>query len=484
MSYQTITNLNSEFQNFQLNLNRISLKENYENSEKTNSFSQMLSSYKEPIQDSGNTAQKVENFAEKNENSQNLSKIKNEKENPQKISENEKENSNEIVKSSEKNEKTQDLKNKDNENSFDKIVNKKLKKEDSYFSVKDEKKSVQTKKNQKDAKKVSNQDFIRINQIGNDNLKNIADENAQKIVQNENLRIQNVENKTLQEENSNFAKTVNYFDKADVPESFEIQQNIQKKVLNVAEKEEKNEKSDFKDLLKKSSDAKNDFYLDKNGKITVKDLRNSTEKNENQENLKKSDLKISEFEVSEDGKLTINMELNQNANADVLSLNNQTATSNGSNFQAMLNNQIQNNIPEFVKAGNIILKDNDRGQINLVLHPEDLGNVKINLSLDGKTVSGNIIVTSKEALQVFKDNAETLREAFIKNGFDAANFEVSYNSSGSQSNQNFNSNAQNDENVFFAKKVYSNGDSVTLEENSDYMKTSENYSNYSVNIVA
>lgn len=473
MSYQTITNLNSEFQNFQLNLNRISLKENYENSEKTNSFSQMLSSYKEPIQDSSNTAQKFENSAEKNENSQNLSKIKNEKE-----------NSNEIVKSSEKNEKTQDLKNKDNENSSDKIVNKKLKKEDSYFSAKDEKKSVQTKKNQKDAKKVSNQDFIRINQIGNDNLKNIADENAQKIVQNENLRIQNVENKTLQEENSNFAKTVNYFDKADVPESFEIQQNIQKKVLNVAEKEEKNEKSDFKDLLKKSSDAKNDFYLDKNGKITVKDLRNSTEKNENQENLKKSDLKISEFEVSEDGKLTINMELNQNANADVLSLNNQTATSNGSNFQAMLNNQIQNNIPEFVKAGNIILKDNDRGQINLVLHPEDLGNVKINLSLDGKTVSGNIIVTSKEALQVFKDNAETLREAFIKNGFDAANFEVSYNSSGSQSNQNFNSNAQNDENVFFAKKVYSNGDSVTLEENSDYIKTSENYSNYSVNIVA
>lgn len=473
MSYQTITNLNSEFQNFQLNLNRISLKENYENSEKTNSFSQMLSSYKEPIQDSSNTAQKFENSAEKNENSQNLSKIKNEKE-----------NSNEIVKSSEKNEKTQDLKNKDNENSSDKIVNKKLKKEDSYFSAKDEKKSVQTKKNQKDAKKVSNQDFIRINQIGNDNLKNIADENAQKIVQNENLRIQNVENKTLQEENSNFAKTVNYFDKADVPESFEIQQNIQKKVLNVAEKEEKNEKSDFKDLLKKSSDAKNDFYLDKNGKITVKDLRNSTEKNENQENLKKSDLKISEFEVSEDGKLTINMELNQNANADVLSLNNQTATSNGSNFQAMLNNQIQNNIPEFVKAGNIILKDNDRGQINLVLHPEDLGNVKINLSLDGKTVSGNIIVTSKEALQVFKDNAETLREAFIKNGFDAANFEVSYNSSGSQSNQSFNSNAQNDENVFFAKKVYSNGDSVTLEENSDYIKTSENYSNYSVNIVA
>lgn len=484
MSYQTITNLNSEFQNFQLNLNRISLKENYENSEKTNSFSQMLSSYKEPIQDSSNTAQKFENSAEKNENSQNLSKIKNEKENPQKISENEKENSNEIVKSSEKNEKTQDLKNKDNENSSDKIVNKKLKKEDSYFSAKDEKKSVQTKKNQKDAKKVSNQDFIRINQIGNDNLKNIADENAQKIVQNENLRIQNVENKTLQEENSNFAKTVNYFDKADVPESFEIQQNIQKKVLNVAEKEEKNEKSDFKDLLKKSSDAKNDFYLDKNGKITVKDLRNSTEKNENQENLKKSDLKISEFEVSEDGKLTINMELNQNANADVLLLNNQTATSNGSNFQAMLNNQIQNNIPEFVKAGNIILKDNDRGQINLVLHPEDLGNVKINLSLDGKTVSGNIIVTSKEALQVFKDNAETLREAFIKNGFDAANFEVSYNSSGSQSNQNFNSNAQNDENLFFAKKVYSNGDSVTLEENSDYIKTSENYSNYSVNIVA
>ena len=225
------------------------------------------------------------------------------------------------------------------------------------------------------------------------------------------------------------------------------------------------------------------------GKISVQDLRSDSEKQnalllaENEKNSQNS-LKVSNVQVSSDGTNFINMEMNQAVSADVLSLNNQTAGANGSNFQAMLNNQIQSNISEFVKAGNIILKDNDQGQINLILHPDDLGNVKIHLSLDGKNISGQIIVSSKEALQVFKDNAETMREAFIKNGFDGANFDVAYNNSGAQSG-NSSGFEQNDGTGLIARKMYSNAhESSEIGFDDGMNKEIEKYSNYSVNIVA
>ena len=225
------------------------------------------------------------------------------------------------------------------------------------------------------------------------------------------------------------------------------------------------------------------------GKISVQDFRSDSEKQnalllaENEKNSQNS-LKVSNVQISSDGTNFINMEMNQAVSADVLSLNNQTAGANGSNFQAMLNNQIQSNISEFVKAGNIVLKDNDQGQINLILHPDDLGNVKIHLSLDGKNISGQIIVSSKEALQVFKDNAETMREAFIKNGFDGANFDVAYNNSGSQSG-NSSGFEQNDGTGLIARKMYSNAhESSEIGFDDGMNKEIEKYSNYSVNIVA
>ena len=274
------------------------------------------------------------------------------------------------------------------------------------------------------------------------------------------------------------------------------QGNFAKERMNSGDLNE-NDESDFSDLLNNrlTSDSiveggmpqKNDV---RGGKITVQDLRSENEKQNallQAENGKNSqnNLKISDVQVSSDGTNFINMEMNQTVNADVLSLNNQTAGANGSNFQSMLNNQIQSNISEFVKAGNIILKDNDQGQINLILHPDDLGNVKIHLSLDGKNISGQIIVSSKEALQVFKDNVETMREAFIKNGFDGASFDVAYNNSGSQSGNN-SAFEQNDGTGIIARKMYSNAheSSGTAFDDDGVNKEIEKYSNYSVNIVA
>ena len=250
--------------------------------------------------------------------------------------------------------------------------------------------------------------------------------------------------------------------------------------LNNIQTEESSSDTEF-DFSGNQDKSKNQFTLDKDGKITVEDQR--TKEVAETDNTKKSALKTSEIKLANENTAVMSVELNPNAEADVLSLNTQTAASNVSNFQAMLSNKLQNVAPEFVKAGNLVLKDNNQGTINLVLHPDDLGNVKIHLSLDGKTLSGHITVATKEALQVFKDNSETLREAFIKSGFDAASFDVAMNN-GSMANQNMGFNGQDDGRNIFAQRLYGNSTEGLSAELDDIFENAVDISNYSVNIVA
>ena len=225
------------------------------------------------------------------------------------------------------------------------------------------------------------------------------------------------------------------------------------------------------------------FALDKEGKIIVHDQRTviADENKPVEKNNSKSQVQLKLYNQNN---ATITMELaQQNVSENILSLDNQTAASDGSNFQAMLSNQISQNASEIVKSGSIILKDNNQGTINLVLHPDDLGNVKIHLSMDGKTLSGHIAVTTKEALQVFKDNAETLREAFIKNGFDVSNFDVSL-SNGSFAEHNSQEFLQDESSNYFAKRVYESSVDDFSENSANYAEKFLENSNYSINIVA
>lgn len=221
-------------------------------------------------------------------------------------------------------------------------------------------------------------------------------------------------------------------------------------------------------------------YLDKDEKIIVRDQRTQiVDENQNSKNTNKFNTTI---QMNDDNTATITMDMaGQNSEANMLALNNQTAASNGSDFQAMLNNQLQVSTPDFVQTGSLLLKNNDKGTINLVLHPDDLGNVKIQLSMDGKTVSAHITVNTKEALEVFKDNAQTLREAFAKNGFDTANFDVSYN--GGSNSQNQNSHEFSGGNEYIARQAYSEFSNT----NDGYSQNEIEYvnnSDYSINIVA
>ncbi len=325
-----------------------------------------------------------------------------------------------------------------------------------------------TEKNVK-TKKLSDKDFSRLDEITS---KADSEIDSSKLVASlqDNVKAEKTEPDSNKKSNK---------DENEITDSKVIINHDSDPLLNKLQTEDKNP-SDF-DFSAGDDKNKKQFTLDKEGKIVVEDQR--TQSSDEILSDKKSDFKTSEIKLSNENTAVMSVELNPNAEADVLSLNTQTAASNGSNFQAMLSNQLHNVAPEFVKAGNLILKDNNQGTINLILHPDDLGNVKIHLSLDGKSLTGHISVASKEALQVFKDNSETLREAFIKNGFDNASFDVSMNNGGSF-NQNMGFEGQDDGRELFGKKMYGSSAEGLSAELDDILDNVEDISNYSVNIVA
>lgn len=104
------------------------------------------------------------------------------------------------------------------------------------------------------------------------------------------------------------------------------------------------------------------------------------------------------------------------------------------NFREMLSQEIRSNAAEFVRAGQIVLRDQNSGSIRLTLHPESLGNVRINLELNDRKISGKIIVSSKEAYEAFRDGMDGISKAFTESGFDTAGFDLSWSGEGEGAN--------------------------------------------------
>lgn len=233
------------------------------------------------------------------------------------------------------------------------------------------------------------------------------------------------------------------------------------------------------------SKSEKKFFLDKDKKIAVQDLRseNSVQKTDEKSGKSmKSSAEISEIYRNEKNNPQVTMDFAANAQQNIGSLNNQVASSAGSNFQAMLANQIQENAGEIVKAGNIVLKDNDVGSIKLILHPESLGNVKIDLQVNEKNISGKIIVATQEAFNAFKETAENLKQAFVQSGFESAGLELSLanqNFAGNHSGENQNNPAAE----FAMRKVYGEINGFA-EENFPEIENIENSAMNSINIVA
>ena len=174
--------------------------------------------------------------------------------------------------------------------------------------------------------------------------------------------------------------------------------------------------------------AKRERIFDTDGRIIVTDLR--TEISESVSEAKPESEKLIKLDASDGASSEMTMFVPESTLQNVSPSNVQSAPTASSNFQAMLANQIRQNASDFVRAGSIVLRDNNAGTINLVLRPESLGNVKISLQLSDKVVSGQITVHSEEAYNAFKESADALKNAFAQSGFEAGGFTVAYSSAG------------------------------------------------------
>ena len=105
--------------------------------------------------------------------------------------------------------------------------------------------------------------------------------------------------------------------------------------------------------------------------------------------------------------MSMNLAPNAQQNIQFDGIVNQAATQK-TDFSSMLSSEIQNNAYEFVKAGSMVLKDNKSGTINLILHPDELGSVKIQLELSDKLIAGKIVVATKEAYEAFNSSLNSL----------------------------------------------------------------------------
>ncbi len=81
-------------------------------------------------------------------------------------------------------------------------------------------------------------------------------------------------------------------------------------------------------------------------------------------------------------------------------------------------------IPEVVKQTGIILKEGGNGEIRLVLKPENLGSIRIRVTLSESSLEGRIVVDNNSVKELVESSLDNLRNALRLEGYQA-NLEVS-----------------------------------------------------------
>lgn len=118
-------------------------------------------------------------------------------------------------------------------------------------------------------------------------------------------------------------------------------------------------------------------------------------------------------------------------------------TKAGASLENMLARELHQNFNgDIVRHASIALKDGGAGTIKIALHPESLGNVKIQLEMTENKITGLIFVESEEALRAFRKEIASLEQAFRDSGFANADLDLSLTQNGQnphERNDEFNS---------------------------------------------
>lgn len=106
---------------------------------------------------------------------------------------------------------------------------------------------------------------------------------------------------------------------------------------------------------------------------------------------------------------------------------------------------------QIVRKASFILKDNNQGEIKLILKPEALGQVKIHLNMDENHLVGKIIVENSRVGQIFENNLANLTRAFEEAGITSSSLQVTVGD-GNRNGDN-RGNLEDRDNPFYSERL-------------------------------
>ena len=168
-------------------------------------------------------------------------------------------------------------------------------------------------------------------------------------------------------------------------------------------------------------------------KIQIVDLRTETEPSDKSQ--KQGFSKQVTFDAKGNAEISLSLASAEKTALSEGGVQNGAEGLSKADFASMLSKELETSTGDLVKTGSIVLQNNGKGSINLILHPEQLGNVKIKLELSDNQVSGKIVVASREAYEAFKENISAIKEAFSASGFETGGFELAWGGSGNGGSQ-------------------------------------------------
>lgn len=110
-----------------------------------------------------------------------------------------------------------------------------------------------------------------------------------------------------------------------------------------------------------------------------------------------------------------------------------SAKGSGNGIRNELMQQLQDHLnKDIVKRSSILIRENGSGEIKLDLKPDNLGQVRIRITMENNNIAGKIFVENSNVKEAFDQNMQQLYRAFKEHGFENAALNVSVGDQGSE----------------------------------------------------